>query len=214
MGTTFGFSAFIKLVSLNQRPRITEMRKRLRPSAGGGYDFHKLTRELLHRLLVDGVSPDELVAAAELIKNPYEKASAITAIKRFVELRGAFGGTPFELPEATYESPAGVFKVKLQPDFGSIVSGVRMGIHVWNTKEPPLDARLARAALSLFGHRFEDLVDDLAVLDLRKATLIGMGDPDRQAVLADRVVSYLEEMVLDIRSGHIVGPSPEDRLRP
>lgn len=214
MGMTFGFSAFVKLVSLNQRPRITEMRKRLGPSTGGGYDFHKLTRELLHQLLVDRASGDELIAKAELIKNPYERTSAIAAIKKVIELQAAFVGSPFELPEMTYESPAGVFKVKLQADFGAIVSGARVGIHVWNTKEPALDSRLTRAALSLFGGQFEDLTDDLAVLDLRRSTLIRMGDPDRHAALADRMVSYLEEMFLDLRSGRDVGPSAEDRLHP
>jgi hypothetical protein len=129
MGTTFGFSAFIKLVCLNQRPRITEMRKRLGPSKGG-YDFHKITRGLSRRLLVDGVSVEELIGEAGSIKNPAERKSAIAALNQLFGLRGEFGGTPFDLPEVAYESPAGIFKVKLQPDFGAVISGSRVGIHV------------------------------------------------------------------------------------
>lgn len=214
MGTTFGFSAFLKLISLNQRPRITEMQKRLRPASGGGYDFHKATRELLHRQVVDGASVEHLIAQADLIKNPYEKDSAVAALRRMVELKSAFVGTPFGLPERSYESPVGAFTVRLQPDFGAEVSGTRVGVHVWNTKAPQLDSRLARAALSLFALMFEGKAEDLAVLDLRRPALIRVGDPARHALLADRMVSYLEDTFLDLRSGRAVAPSPEDRLRP
>jgi len=72
---TFGLSAFLKLICLNERPGRTQMRARLSPSTGG-YDFHRSLRLRAHRYLVDGQSMEDIVASiAEIVRAP-EQASA------------------------------------------------------------------------------------------------------------------------------------------
>jgi hypothetical protein len=205
----FGFSAFLKLINLNQRPQRTEIRKKLHPS-GSGYDFHKQTRGLSHRLL-DGADLNQLLAEAEAITGLPERASAKAALQRLWLWRSSEGGTLFSLGTATYESPSGIFKVVFTPDVGLEIGGEMVAIHLWNTKSPRLEPRLVRAALALFSNAYgTGQPDDLAVLDLQTMSLIRMADPTRHHELSGRLITHLEDVFLDIREGD-GGPRPEDR---
>jgi hypothetical protein len=92
----FGFPAFLKILSLNDKPQIREVSKRLGPSLGTGYDFHKSLRDRSHSYLVDGEAFVEVIASAGSIKNPAEQNYAIAALHRLQAWRTA---TPGEILE-------------------------------------------------------------------------------------------------------------------
>jgi hypothetical protein len=77
----FGFSAFLKFWSLNAKPQQTELqqtelRKRLAPSSGGGYDFHSSLRRQARRYLAGGEPLANVLTSAGTIKRPVERLSA------------------------------------------------------------------------------------------------------------------------------------------
>lgn len=76
---SFGFSAFLKLLSLNDRPQRTLMRSRLLPSDGGGYDFHRSLKLHAKRFLAGGEPLETLLASAALIQRAPERRSLIAA---------------------------------------------------------------------------------------------------------------------------------------
>ncbi|MDU7523827.1 MAG: hypothetical protein E7K72_21025, partial [Roseomonas mucosa] len=113
---TFGFSAFLKLLSLNERPRRTALRQRLSPSAGG-YDFHRSFRLHARRLLVDGVAVDDVLTSAGTITKLPERRSAVAALQRLDLWRRSAPGPVFQGEPVIYESPRRLFRVRFEPDF-------------------------------------------------------------------------------------------------
>lgn len=198
---TFGFSAFLKMLSLNPRPQRTEMRNRLLPSSGGGYDFHRQFRLLAHRYLSDGEALAALYAEAAGYGNVAEGRQAREALEFLEEWRETFTGSVFSFEPKTWESPEDVFKVRYTPDFGIEIDGIRVAVHIWKTQRPPLDARMTYAALSLFSDLYDQHPNgpqDLAVLSVLDGRLYRLSDVADQSVLAERVVIFIENLIEDI----------------
>lgn len=197
--TTFGFSAFLKLISSSSRSQRTQIRTRLTPS-DGGYDYHKAMRRLAGRYLIEGISASEILAATSAIVKEAERKSAVGALTRLIRWRESFAGEVFQVPERLYESPTGVFRIRYAPDFGMSLDGERIAAHVWNTMKPPLDKRMSRAGLFLFHDLYDDIaLTDLSVLSLRDNHWIRLGDPAVYAELSLNLVEYLEETFIDVR---------------
>jgi len=197
---TFGFSAFLKMLSLSARRQRSEMRTRLSPS-DGGYDFHRGFRRLAHRYLAEGEELEPLLLEAAAITNPAEGRSAVAALQYLRDWQEDHPIDPTTLQPRSYESPSKRFKVKFTPDFGIKIGDIRVSIHIWNTKIPSLDARMTYAALSLFAELYEDEVDgplDLAVLSVPDNRLYRLSDVPNPAVLAARVVALVEALVEEI----------------
>lgn len=215
---TFGFSAFLKMLSLNPRPQRTEMRNRLLPSSGGGYDFHRQFRLLAHRYLSGGEDLASLFAETESYGNAAEGRQAREALEFLEDWRGQFLGALHSFDAVTWESPSAAFKVRYTPDFGIEIDGVRVAVHIWKTQRPPLDARMTYAALSLFSNLYADHPNgpqDLAVLSVLNGRLYRLSDVPDQSVLAERVVAFIETLIDDL-SDEITPPSPtapEDQPR-
>lgn len=207
---TFGFSAFLKLINLNERPRRTEIRKRLYPS-GGGYDFHKKTRQLATGFLVEGRPLEECLEMAALITSPSERRSAVSALNALAMWRDAHPGRMVDVAERTYESPAGMFKVRFLPDFGVSMSGRVVAVHIWNSLTPRLQPRLVRAALALIAPLYGGVIDDLSVLSLRTGELISLGDPADSELTAGRLVDLIEDIFIDLRDD---GDRPSGEAHP
>ncbi len=206
---TFGFSAFLKMLSLNPRPQRTEMRNRLLPSSGGGYDFHRQFRLLAHRYLSNGENLADLLAETEGYGNVAEGRQAREALEFLQEWRGSFTGSLFSFEPRTWENPGGVFKVRYTPDFGVEIDGIRVAVHIWKTQRPPLDARMTYAALSLFQHLYaeqDDGPEDLAVLSVLDGRLYRLSDVADQSVLSGRVTNFIARLIEDL--GEEVSPPP------
>lgn len=207
---TFGFSAFLKMLSLNPRPQRTEMRNRLLPSSGSGYDFHRQFRALAHRYLSGGEELERLLAETESYGNAAEGRQAREALEFLEGWRSCTHGQLYAFEARTWTSPDDVFKVRYTPDFGIEIDGVRVAIHIWKTQRPPLDPRMTYAALSLFPELYVEDPNgpqDFAVLSVLDGRLYRLSDVPDQSVLAGRVAAFIEWLITDI-SDEITPPPP------
>lgn len=198
---SFGFSAFLKMLSLNDRPRRSQMRSRLLPS-DSGYDFHKSFRRLAARYLAGGEPLEALLGEADAITRSAEARSARAALEYLEEWRGEHPGQLLNFTSRTYESPGRRFKVHYTPDFGIEIEGVAVAVHIWNTVRTELDVRMAYAALALFPDLYGDDEagpQDLAVLSVPHGRLYRLSDVGDQALLAQRMVTSLETLIDGIR---------------
>ena len=207
---TFGFSAFLKMLSLSPRPQRTEMRNRLLPSSGSGYDFHRQFRALANRYLSGGEDISRLMAETESYGNPAEGKQAREALKFIEEWRRDNPGNIHAFEARTWTSPREFFKVKYTPDFGVELKGVRTAVHIWKTQRPPLDMRMTYAALSLFPELYLGTADgpeDFAVLSVVDGRLYRLSDVPDQSELGERVARFIEGLILEI-GDEIAPPAP------
>jgi hypothetical protein len=209
---TFGMSAFLKLICLNERPGRTQMRARLSPSTGG-YDFHRSLRLRAHRYLVDDEPREEVVASiAEIVRAP-EQLSARMGLERLEQWRRDHPGAIVPFAPVTYASPGGLFKVTFTADFGVRVGADAVAVHLWNTATPMLSPRMVYAALSLFAPLYASIdnpPDDVAVLSLREPRLYRLSEAGRFASLGSSLVGRVEETLRDVRD-ELGLPGPEDQ---
>ena len=131
---TFGFSAFLKLISLNARPQRTLIRQRLAASRSEGYDFHRSLKLRAGRYLVDGVSLPDVLLTVEEIKRSAERQSAKTGLEQLGIWRDRNPGPMLSFEPASFESPAKNFKVQFLPNFGILLNEKKVAAHIWNTR--------------------------------------------------------------------------------
>ena len=191
---TIGFSAYLKLISLNQRPRDTAIRGRVSPK-GGGYDFHRSMKRAAHWLLVEGASLEEVLASLGTIKRPSERLSAIRALTRLAEWRRENPAELLAYAPATYSHSSGLFKVAFTPDFGVRIGRIGTAVHIWNTSKPALTQRMVYAALSLFPELYDDSLapDDFALLSLREPHFYRLSEAGRYASFGESVAETVAE---------------------
>jgi hypothetical protein len=209
---TFGLSAFLKLICLNDRPGRTQMRARLSPSTGG-YDFHRSLRLRVHRYLVEGEPIENIIASIGEIARTPEQASARVGLQRLEEWRRAHPGAIIPFAPVTYESPSGLFKVNFTANFGVQIGRDAVAVHLWNTATPELSPRMVYATLSLFAPVYaatDKPPDDIAVLSLREPRLYRFSEAGRYAGLGASLANRIEEMLRDV-SQELGLPPPEER---
>ena len=191
---SFGFSAFLKLLSLSDRRQLSELRSRLAPS-DSGYDFHRGFRLLAARYLGRGEDLAALLKEADAFRNEAEARSARAALEYLSRWRLDFPGALSTVPPQAFESPNKQFKVRYTPDFGIDIDGQVVAVHIWKTLRPDLDARMTYAALSLFPALYTgnaNAPDDVAVLSVLNGRLYRLSDVPDQSLLASRVVGALD----------------------
>ncbi len=214
---TFGFSAFLKLISLNSRPQFTAIRNRSTPSlSDGGYDFHRSLKRLAHRLVVGGEPLADLLREAERIAREPERNSAKAGLERLSRWRAVNSGRVLSFASVLYESPAKEFKVQYQPNFGIEVDGRGVAIHLWNTAKPDLDDRMTYGALSLFPSLYaaqSERPNDVAVLSLPESRLYRLSDVGDYTEVGLRLVRRLDDLFARARS-EPSRPSSPPRHRP
>lgn len=212
---TFGFSAFLKLISLNDRPRRTAIRDRLLPSSDG-YDFHRSLKQRASRFLVDGEPMADVMASVGRITRAPEQNSARAALERLETWRSENPGAMVPYSSATYESPGGLFKVVFTPDFGLRLGTHDTAVHIWNTAKPALASRTVYAALSLFPGIYanaDGAPDDLALLSLREPPhLYRLSDGEEFAAVGARIAGSIEEIFREERDE--LGLPPPGQPRP
>lgn len=211
---TFGFSAYLKLISLNERPRMTAIRTRV-AKVGKGYDYHRAMKLAARRLLVDGEPLDAVLVSAEAIKRSSERAAAKIALERLAQWRSDNPHDLLAYRSATYDHPSGLFSVAFTPDFGVRLGRLGTAVHIWNTAKPELTPRAVYAALALFPDLFDEpgAPDDLALLSLREPQLFRLSEAGRYAGLAKSVAESVAETFRNVRD-ELEGPPGEDRPPP
>ena len=213
--TTFGFSAFLKIVNSSARTQQSLLRQRILQTKKGGYDFHKEMRTICGSYLSGRATLDDCLMRAGSIVQEHERKSALLAIQRLVEWRDDHRGSLFPIEDRTIESPRKVFKVRFDASFGYAIGEERIAMHLWNTMAPKLDSRLTRASLSLFAESYADYGPlDLGVLSLRSLDLIRLADRTDVAVIGRNVLVALEDLILGFGSGGRPRHSAEDRPSP
>ncbi len=208
---TFGFSAYLKLISLNEKPRGTAIRGRV-AGGGGGYDFHRSMKREAGRMLSEDGSLEEVLLSLQAIKRAPERLSATQALKRLAEWRQGNPGELLSFKPATYGHSSGLFKVTFTPDFGVRLGRNTTAVHIWNTAQPALNARTVYTALSLFPKIYEDrpIPEDFALLSLREPQLFLLSEAGRYADLgesaAEKVAEGFRKAIEDLRSDNVSDP--------
>lgn len=199
---TFGFSAFLKLISLNPRPQRALIRQRLIASQSGGYDFHRSLKLRANRYLVDGIPLADVLSSVEEIRRAAERRSAKAGLEKLGAWRNENAGQILSFEPILFESPAKNFKVQYLPNFGVQLSGQTVATHIWNTANPNLDSRMVYAALSLFPPLYadrEDRPDDLAVLSLPNSQFYRLSEAGDQTEFGRRLIRRLDDSFEEIR---------------
>lgn len=191
---TFGFSAYLKLLSLNEKPRGTAIRGRV-AGGKGGYDFHRSMKREASRLLAEDASLEEILQSLTSIKRAPERASASQALKRLDTWRAANPGELMTFKPATYTHASGLFKVTFTPDFGVRLGRTSTAVHIWNTAQPAISARTVYSALSLFPDLYEEgnIPEDFALLSLREPKLYRLSEAGRYASLGESAAEKIAE---------------------
>ncbi len=209
---SFGFSAFLKLLSLNETPCRAEIRKRVtRLGNSGGYDYHKSFRDHARRYIIKGDEIADLLLSAEKIINPSERQSALKALQRMELWRAEQPGEAIIVPPIVFQSPRKLFRVRFQADFGIIIGGKMTAIHLWNTMKPTLASGPTYAAMTLVAQALEgsdSAPEDIGVLSMREPPrLYKLSDMPDQSALAASVVDWVEEVI----RGFSPTPLPSER---
>lgn len=209
---TFGFSAFLKLLSLNPKPQRREVKGRLSPSTGG-YDFHRSLRLKVRRLMVDNEDLEALLEDASTLRNPAERRSVEEGLRFLDSWRSANPGEVLDLASTLYVSPHENFKVSFAPDFGYRMGDKAVAIHVWNTGTVQLSERMTYAALQLMASSYEEHLapGDLAVLSLPDRKLYRLSSVSDQSALAAIIAADLDRTFEDVRDSLLPPPPPEIR---
>lgn len=191
----FGFSAFLKIISLSERSRRSSIKQRLQPSAGG-YDFHRSLRLQAGKLLAGQPLAEALAAADAIVRAP-EKNSVKAGLTRLSLWRRQNPGAITVFEPATYNSPNGIFSVTYTPNFGIILGDFNTAIHIWNTQRPPLTPRQIYSALSLFRNLYSETSgspDDIGLLSLRNSTAYRLGEATDHSEIGKAQVVALENI--------------------
>lgn len=212
---TFGFSYFLKLLCLNERPLRTEIRKRLTPS-DGAYDYHRSLRLRVQRALIQGEDFDEVITSTDQIVRDPERTSARAGLEALRDWRAENPGPLMPCASAVWESPDAEFKVRFDPDFAMALDGGVTAIHIWNSLRPALEDRMVYAALSLLPAAHADHHEppgDFGVLSLQTSRLYRLSDAPDHSLLAGRLVTGLDQLIEDMRD-QLERDAPLERDRP
>jgi hypothetical protein len=166
--TTFGTSAYLKLLALNPRPRDTEIRKRLRPQKGG-YDFHKTMRRIVTEYASGTIDWARTEARLKAIKKPAERQSATSAAAALVHWADGRSIRLLHDSELHASSPNGIYSVRFLPDFEIDLDGTATRVHIWNTIKPDIKLREAIGTLGLFVP--QNAPRSIGILSLRSGEL-------------------------------------------
>jgi hypothetical protein len=189
----FGFSAYLKLLNANPKPRKSIIRNRYKPSSGG-YDFHKSLRQRVQQIAFGGLSVQSAIASTQSITKPSERISAKKALERFEVWKGGNPGSLHAAKPMVFPSPGGLFRVEFTPNFMMEIDGRLTAVHIWNTRHA-LAGNLTRAALCSVASRFpvDDRPDDVAVLSLQDGSFFRWSEADKNlAALGERLLQLLD----------------------
>jgi len=207
---TFGFAAFLKIASLNSKPQKTELRKRLFPTPGQAYDFHRSLKLASKKLLVDGIPIDGLLEAAKDVAKLPERKSLISGLTKLGLWREGATGDTYKVPSKVYESPRRLFKIAAQPEFGLVNGPSRIAFQIWNTKRPDLKAEAAYSTLALLPELYaadEWQPSDFGVLSLHEPKAHLLSERAVSPLSVDRLIRSVEDVILQILDEHR-GPPP------
>ncbi|MDX8439628.1 hypothetical protein [Mesorhizobium australafricanum] len=135
-------------------------------------------------------------SAGHITKTP-ERTSVQAGLTTLLNWRAEYPEALFEVKRHVYTSPNSVFRLNFSADFGTVINGKRCGIHLWNTKKPPLPERLTIGVLSLVKESYPEL-DNLVVLSLLDSRLLWSVDDTRHVAIGQSISLRIEETILSV----------------
>ncbi|SCX27349.1 hypothetical protein [Agrobacterium rosae] len=200
----FGFSAFLRMICLNEKPQKTAIFDRHRPSKEGGYDYHRSLRTSIQKLATGSHSLKEVLVEIAEITKPSERRSTKRGVVRFLRWIIANGNAVTFCDPIFIQSPLGFFKVRFDANCVVEINGRRTAVHVWNTQKPKLSEKEVMAALTLVRRSVDtktDVIDDFAVLSLQDGRLYKWSDnPTHYSILADSILLQIDRLCSLARS--------------
>lgn len=215
----FGVAAFLKLASLNPRPRRTELSKRIFPTGTSEpYDFHRRLKLATSKHIVGGADLLALIEEAKTIEPVPERKAMVAGLEKLGIWLSDETASGYKPDSRIFESPRSLFKVSFQPEFGLQNGSRRIAFHVWNTQKPELRMGAIYSTLALMADVYAELdacPDDFGLVSLREPKAYRLSDAaaSRYAA-ADTMVEWIEELILDISSGAGLGSGDHDRPPP
>jgi len=201
---TFGFSAFLRIICSNEKPKRRAIVDRHRPSKEGGYDYHRNLRNSIKKLAVGSHDLKEILAEVAKITKSSERRSTKRGVVSFLRWIKVNGGSISFCDPVFIDSPSGLFKIRFDANCVVEINGRRTAIHVWNTQKPKLSRKEVLAALALVRRNVVtkvDTADDFAVLSLQDGNLYKWSDsPKSHDSLADSILLQLDQLCSLARS--------------
>jgi hypothetical protein len=211
---SFGFAAFLKIASLNPKPRRTELRKRIYPGESKPYDFHRRLKLASGKHVVAGLDLAALIADAETINPLPERKAMVAGLKKLGIWLESTPGAGFKPDNRVFESPRSLFKISFQPEFGLENGSKRIAFHLWNTQKPALKHGAVYSTLALMANLYDDLddcPDDFGLVSLHEPKAYRLSDASAHRYAASStMIDWIEDLILDIQSDGGLGTGDHD----
>lgn len=183
---SISLTSFLKILTKGTPQKVSEYKRYLTP---GGYDFYWRLKVAAHRHTVGGEAFADCAKGIEESTNEVERKHNLAGLKSLRKYIDKHKLTEFfEAPAGICSSPQGFVKIKLEPEFGSVVNGQRRIVQLWNCSGSNLTRTIAGVGIYLLQKElcqgeFSDCKP--GILDLRK----------RQLYLAEALPASIEAMV-------------------
>jgi hypothetical protein len=183
---TISLTSFLKILTKGTPQKVQEYSKYLTP---GGYDFYWRLKETAHALTVGGESFADCAKSIAEINGDVERKHNLDGLKSLAEWINKHKPTEFfGAPGDFCASPAGLVKIRLEPEFGMVMNGQRRIVQLWNSKGSNLTRTAAGVGIYLLQKHL--CIGDFAdckggILDLRR----------RELFVSDALPANIEAMV-------------------
>jgi hypothetical protein len=137
--------AFLKIVTKTTPQKASLYGRYLMP--GNGYaGFYKPLHDAAYSLTVGGANFDEIKQAIENLPREAERKHNVAAVMNLNRWIKKFKPTDFfDAPRGIVKSPGGHLAVRLEPEFGAVLSGTPRLLQVWYAK----DLNLSKTAIGV-----------------------------------------------------------------
>jgi hypothetical protein len=183
---SISLTSFLKILTKGTPQKVSEYKRYLTP---GGYDFYWRLKEAAHSYTVGGEAFADCAKAIEESTNEVERKHNLGGLKSLQKYIDKHQLTEFfDAPAGSCSSPQGLVKIKLEPEFGSLVNGQRRIVQLWNCAGSNLTRTVAGVGIYLLQKHLcqGDFLDcEPGILDLRR----------RELYLAHALPANIEAMV-------------------
>lgn len=141
-----------------------------------------------------------------------ERNSLINGLKKLGLWREGVTGAACKIAPKVYQSPRGIYKIAIQPEFGIDTNGRRIAFQIWNTKKPDLNVDAVYGTMALLPALYTGEINapsDFGVLSLHEPRVYLVSDRVVSPLLIDRVIGTIEDGILDIYKEYSEPPSKD-----
>lgn len=170
---TMSLPAFLKILTKGTPQKVQEYGRYLTP---GGYDFYMQLKQAAYGITVGGEPPADWYKIIEDIPRDAERKYNLEGAKnlgQWITKNKPVGY--FDAPTKLVPTPGKHLSVKLEPEFGAVIGGMRFLVQIWYAKE----TKLSKTAISIGNWLLEKHLCEgefkgcrTAILDLRRRQIM------------------------------------------